>query len=452
MILTRGLQRTLIAVSACILLAIYGFEWLTPGIGLFREDAVNLLAAKSVPHSGLVPLFPLLLAVFAAISMNAQWLKLLPVACTLGWLTLTYRLLRRMGASSGAGLLLIGLTAVAPAVVVAGTNLFPEPLFGLLVTAALLALLDDRAILAGVLAGLATITEPAGVALIVACMVTFVARQRLRNAVLFTAAAMILVAPWFGWTLAHMPHSAVSLRANEKLVVIGKNLYWLLAAPFEAMTSIASTYAVVATVALFLWALVRRRQFVPDLFLALYCGVLICWPAPPGRMVMSVLPLLLWLLWRAFGNMRIKEAIAALVLILVALSLWADVARRPAANDWAQMRRMFAYLRENAPPDAVIMANLDPAFELNTGRTAIRGFTPENYRLFYAPPTPAVTPDQLATALRAGNASYVVVTPDRNLPEGDAYRKAVEALERGDLLEPVSVTGLNRDYRVLRTR
>ena len=45
---------------------------------------------------------------------------------------------------------------------------------------------------------------------------------------------------------------------------------------------------------------------------------------------------------------------------------------------------------------------------------------------------------------------YVALTPDRDFAESPAYHHAVEALERGGILEPVPVPGVTADYRLLR--
>ncbi len=60
--------------------------------------------------------------------------------------------------------------AASPTVVFLATNLMSEPLFALLSMWCLVLLLDEKPALAGVLAGLATLTRSAGVALIAACI------------------------------------------------------------------------------------------------------------------------------------------------------------------------------------------------------------------------------------------------------------------------------------------
>jgi hypothetical protein len=308
-------------------------------------------------------------------------------------------------------------------------------------------------------------------------MLTFVVRRRLRGAAVFTGASIAIVAPWMGWSLAHATNHPyysgasyaatsilTSLALSEKLHVLGTNVLLLLASPFTLLTGLASMYAVLATLVLLVWGLVRRRQLVPDLFLILYAGMLLCWAGPPLRFVAPVLPLVLWILWRAFRNVKRQEALAAFVAILAGLGLWADAGRvretlldgqfptsDRAPSDWAEMSKLFAFIRANTPADAVILANLDPVFYLNTGRKAVRGFSPDGYKLYYGNPKSAVTPDELFGAITANGVSYVALTPDRDFAEAPAYHQAVGALERGGILEPVAVPGLGADYRLLRT-
>jgi hypothetical protein len=89
-------------------------------------------------------------------------------------------------------------------------------------------------------------------------------------------------------------------------------------------------------------------------------------------------------------------------------------------------------------------------FYLYTGRKAVRGFSPNGYQIFYAPKQTLVTPDQLLDSIRGQGVGYVVVSPDRDYPETSLFHKTVDALERGGVLEPVPIDGLDADYKLLR--
>jgi hypothetical protein len=354
-------------------------------------------------------------------------------------------------------------------VVFLSTNLMPQTLFALLMTASLLKLLDDRALMAGFLAGLATLASAVGVALIAACILTLVARRRLRSAVIFTGVATVMVAPWFGWSLAHPGNMYLTssiftaLYASDKLVVLGRNLMALLIAPFRLLSGFGDTLTVVLTVLLAAWSLFVRRQLLPDLFIALYGLVLLFSTWPPDRLAAPMLPLILWIAWRAFRLIELKEAVVATVLVGALFPLWADASRTgatirsgtfpvtgPPADDWVEMRKLFAFITANTKPDSVLVSNLDGAFYLNTGRKAIRGFVPNGFELYYAPRISSITPDRFGGAITQAKANYVVLTPDNGLPESASFHRSVEALERGGVLEPVSVPGSARDYRLLR--
>jgi hypothetical protein len=228
------------------------------------------------------------------------------------------------------------------------------------------------------------------------------------------------------------------------------------------LTGVHDVWAALATFALLVWSLWRRRQLVPDLFVCLYCLMLLVWLGPPQRFLMPIFPLVLWIFWRALRTIERREAIAAGVLIVIALTVRVDYRRLrmlphgafPTADiepsDWYQMERLFAFIRSNTPPDAIIAANLDPTVYLNTGRKAIRGFVPDFFKNFYQTGATPVKPDQLSAAIFAEHVSYVVLTPDRDFAESAPYHRAVLALERAGLIEPVAVPGLNPEYRLLK--
>jgi hypothetical protein len=194
---------------------------------------------------------------------------------------------------------------------------------------------------------------------------------------------------------------------------------------------------------------------MPDLFLLLYCFMLLLYTWHAEWSLAPVLPLILWLFWRVVSRIRAREAVAALVLILSLVPLCVSLRRIPATlrtgsfpasgeepDNWNEMITLFAWIRRNTAPDAILAANLDPLFYLETGRKAIRGFVPDLYK--------PVTPDQLASTLRRDGVSYLALTPDRDFGQVKSLRKSVEALERGGVLEPVPVPGLSREYRLLR--
>ena len=405
-----------------LLAVLYGIAWFAPAIGLAYSDGASLAMAVTHKSNGSPPLFPAVLALFAMVSRQAQWLKLVPLLCTLGWLALTRRLLMKMGATQESAWMLVAITAASPTVLYLGTGLFAEPLFALLITGCLLALLEEKPLLAGLCAGLATITMTIGVTLIVACLFTLVAHRRNRNAAIFACSSMVFAAPWLGWVLAHQGVLGEQLHVSEMALLLGNNAMLLAASPFTLLSGYASLYPGLLTAVALLIVLVRRRQFVPDLVFGLYCT----WCCCSGRCRRCMLSrhrccLFLQLDALAGCPQRQVAMIASVTAIAMVLpALWFG-AHRTYSDDWREMEKLFSYIRGNTSTDAVLLADLDPVFYLNTGRTTVRGFVPDSYRSYYAPPSSLVTPDELMAAVRRNRVRYVVLTPDRDLPESASY-------------------------------
>ena len=423
----------------------YGVAWFAPAIGLAYYEGEALVAARTGAFASTTspPLFPAVLGMFRLVSEQAQWLKLLPLLCTFGWLAMTRRLLIRMGAASESALSIVLMTAASPTVIYLATGLFPEPLFALLLTTSLLALLGERALAAGVLAGLATITLSKGAPLIVAGIIILTATRRLRSAAWFAGGAMVIAAPWLGWHLAHLPPETSRLAASDWAKLMGQNVMLLAASPFTLLTGYANLYPGLLTAVALLIVVIRRRQLVPDLFCGLYCVVLLFRIEPPLHAFAPVLPLFLWVLWRVARSGRFAMVTKVTAVLVLGPALWFGVSRvrpvltlgavaseTPPPNDWHQMEKLFAFIRQNSPPEAVLLADLDPVFHLYTGRTTVHAFGPGS--------------------LEREHVNYVVLTPDRDQPESASFHKAVAAMERGGLLEPVEVPGVFGDYRILK--
>jgi hypothetical protein len=483
-------QRATIIVYFAMLAAIYGFAWFLPAAALDHDAAVNLVTAKAlaaghgyvidnlpnpVPQTRHPPLFPAALALFTLVSENAQWLKLLPLASAIGWLALMRRLLLRMGASTNSSLLITGIAAASPTVLFLSTNLLPESLFALLSTAALLALLSESALLAGLLAGLAALTRIEGIALIAACVLTLLVRRRFRSSAILAVTSTVIVAPWIGWSLAHLTYDAplagshaastifTGLAANEKAIVLGHNIWDLFAAPIALLTGYGNASTVAITFVGLGWCFIARRQTIPDLFLLLYSLVLLFVISPPDQAIAPMLPFVLWVVWRVLRRVGSRGALAAIAAIVALAPLGPDavgiIRARPAGNlsmtppppdDWHELQRLFTVTRNATAPGDVLLSNHDGVFFLNTGRKTVRGFNATPFELFYSLRPSLVTPDQLSRAILEDRAAYVIMTPDVGLPEARSWHTSVEALERGGIIEPVAVPGAAPGYQLFR--
>src|ERR1700676_1258551 len=108
----------LVAIFLLYVAAMYGIGYLAPGYGLFHDDGIYLVTAKSlaqgsgyrivslpsaIPQTKYPPVFPALLAgvwkIYAHFPQNIYALKLIPLFSMLGWLSFSYLLLRRMSVS-----------------------------------------------------------------------------------------------------------------------------------------------------------------------------------------------------------------------------------------------------------------------------------------------------------------------------------------------------------------
>lgn len=458
-------QKTAATVLLLVLAVVYVCA-LWPAVATrSHADAEFLLAAQSLAHghgfppaAHFPPLFPALLALFALVSTDPHWLKLLPLLCAAGWFRAITALLRRMGASPWAAFLIACATLAAPGVVDAATSLSAEPLFALLITMSLVLVLDGRMAMAGVVAGLSVATSMAGVTLIAACILILTLGRRLGDAVRYTVAAMAVAAPAIGWTVAHAGahygswNVLTGLHASEKAAVLGHNAYWIALAPFELLSGVSSENAAAISTGILLWSWFRRRLLMPDLFLFLYLLAVAGWSWLPTRSLTVVLPFVLWLAYRAFRGMRSKEAFAAFVVLGVGLPVGCSLYRIPLTLRPDPAQPLYAWIRTNTPANATILANLDANMALQTGRASVRGIDPTGYDLWYAPRAEsAVNAAMLLRTVRVDAPDYVVITPDDNLPESAPWRKAVEALERAGVLEAVPVPGLSKECRLLRT-
>src|SRR5215471_10935932 len=151
--LTAGL----VAVFVLYLSVIYGICYGVPGYGLFHDDGIYMVTAKSlaegtgynivsapsaIRQNRYPPVFPALLAsawkIYPHFPQNLLLLRLVPLLSMLGWLWLTYILLRRVSGSATTSRCIILLTAATPAVVYFSATLLSEMTFACLLSGALL--------------------------------------------------------------------------------------------------------------------------------------------------------------------------------------------------------------------------------------------------------------------------------------------------------------------------
>jgi hypothetical protein len=259
----------------------------------------------------------------------------------------------------------------------------------------------------------------------------------------------------------------------EKVRILFTNVLLSLASPGMMLGLPPSLWLVLPVLVLLIVLLARKlvRGGAVHLSVALYCAMILCWAWPPPRFIAVILPIVLLFMWRAVEAITPSRALRYSALALIALlscfSLAHDiqlVARtvlrgqvpiNENAAKWSELERVFSWLRTNTEEDAIVLANLDPAFFLYTGRKSTRSFVADSYKLFYSPGAP--TDDSAASLheiITRTGASFLVMTPDRWFSEMPVYeRRLVRYMDRHpEKLELVDRPGSDPEYRIYRIR
>lgn len=456
---------------------------------------------EEIPQTKFPFLFPAVLSVawraMPDFPRNAPLLKALPLAFALAWFVLSFRLIRRLGGTRLQALWITLLSAASPLVIFCSTSLMSETLFAALLAGALLAAAgveqgdsDGRARsrnawIAGLLAALAFLTRTVGIAALAGIPCGFALGRRFGAAARFLAAALPVAALWPLWvraqTVAAPAQAFYSLEnyaswniifnytPGEKFRIFYSNALKALAAPGVLVGLPPSVW--IALAVLILGAVFLRKLARPgaiELTVAAYLAVICCWTWPPPRFLAVLLPLILWFLWSAAQAMAASRpariaavaaagliSCAALAVDLRSLAGTLRLGHFPingiATDDWREMDKAFAWLRDNAPADAVVLANLDPAVYLYTGRKASRSVVASAYKLLYAPDSPE--PDAVAAldeVLAASHATYLLVTPDLWFSEIPLLRRNIARYQAGHpgVLRLVERPGSDPAYQI----
>ena len=421
-------------------------------------------------------LFPTLLAlvwkVFPAFPENVVLLKLVPFLATLAWFALAYRYFVGEGLAQHPAMVLTLVLAITPWVLYLSSILLSEALFFAFSMAAVVVIrrVESSAtysrflpFAAGALAGAATLTRIAGVTLIAAGALALVRKSR-KAAAIFLATAVALYLPWLAWTShdATAPSSVAYYTAgnysssnalfnftlDQKLEIVGTNLAATIGSCgllFEyRQAGIALLIAAVLSAGFMLD--IRQKGFtVVHTFCLSYLGLITVWTGRPLRFVVLLTPILLLFVFRVTTacaeKMKLPWLPAAALLLAVPMLLqdaYQTVQSRKAgavlgpgtSNEppakWYEYAQIASWIRDNAPPSAVIAANLDPFFYLYTGHPSVREFSADPYLLFYAP---SRIVDALGSVgdfvrgLKQQNATVLVCTSESGFAERKALKK-----------------------------
>ena len=476
---------------ALAILGLYVQRLLLPSVGLFHDDGVYLVTAKAmatgqgyriislptpIVQTKYPILFPALLAVvwklFPEFPDNLILLKLVPFLAALAWFALVYRYYRSEGLTPTRASVLTMVLATVPWVLFVSSTLLSETLFFALAMGGLLMIRRLEAspevwrflpLSAGALAGTATLTRMAGVALIAAGTVSLFRRSK-RAAALFLAAAIGVCLPWFVWTFYHTAakgseayytaqnysvwNVVFNYTPEQKLNIVLTNLAATVGSfgsLFEYHLAVVAVLIASALMAGFILDIRTAGFTVNHVFCLVYVALTTLWAWMPLRFLVLLTPMLLLFAYRLVAACEQRTGwrwLPAGALLLVAPMLAEDARQLPQSlqagavptpgtpnnrpTKWFEYARIASWIRASAPPQAVIMGILDPVFYLYTGHPSVRSYSTHPYFLFYAP---TGAEDSLGTVndflrnLKSHNATVLVSTP---FSERKALKKIME--------------------------
>jgi 4-amino-4-deoxy-L-arabinose transferase-like glycosyltransferase len=195
-----------------------GAKLLAKGQGFVHPFTYEALHV-SMPSAAHPPLWLLVLTPFAKLGLLTYTSARVIGAAVGATVVVLAGLLGRRLAGERAGLIAGGIAAAYPAWIVGDTSGMSEALSLAFVAAALLAVLDRRAVLAGLAVGLAVLTRAE--ALLLVPLLLWPALWG-RGALLASAAVLVLVLPWSVATSASLDHPVV-VSTNGATVLAGAN-------------------------------------------------------------------------------------------------------------------------------------------------------------------------------------------------------------------------------------
>ena len=350
------------------LATIYCICYLAPGYGLFDDDGIYLVTAKSlaegtgytvislptaIPQTKYPPVFPALLAgiwkMYPHFPQNALALRLVPFLSMLCWLWFSYLILQRMSLSTSVCRCIILLSAALPWVVCFSVTFMAEMTFACLLSATLLILTrleqeetpQTRTLLfASAVTATAILTRTAGLPLLLAGALTFLFRRRVVQAFVYLLTTGIALLPWLFWASHSHPapnsvesyysggvYGSWSLVGNftwhQRVTVVLENFYYMLVSPgyFVAGFARPAGWEAVPWILLVLllgfFSLYGFLLYVSwgitplNLFVLCYAALLLVWVFPPFRFFNSSFPIYtFFLLYRYSSFFRNRRRIS----------------------------------------------------------------------------------------------------------------------------------------------
>ena len=315
--------------------------------------------------------------------------------------------------------------AVAVPVLAMSSVLFSEPLFFLLLVAALAAserLLDadarpTAAIGAGALCGLVALARTIGVAAVAGGVVALLSRGRRATAGQFAAASALVLLPWQLWSAMYTSqvpgvlgtsygsYVGAWLDAVQQtgpgfpLRVVAHNAAQIVRPLWGMFATALPWWAAALVLAPLLGVLglglrrLRRVAPVTDAFLLVYVAIVLLWPVVPDRFLWGIWPLVGLVLalgaselaaWRPTTPARRGARVALAAPLVVAAAFYARYEVRGFAGRWWDTAQRLA--ADGASPLAhwvssrtaltdVVATDADPLVYLYTGRPTVPAVT-----------------------------------------------------------------------------
>ncbi|HEX8984425.1 MAG TPA: hypothetical protein VF767_03300 [Bryobacteraceae bacterium] len=488
-----------LAIVLLFLAATYLACLSSPAIGVYHDDGIYAVTAKSIAEDGAYrikslpndppqtkypPLFPLALSlvwrIFPKFPENGLALRCVPLLFCILWLWVLYRYGRaQWNLSATKAWIIVLFTAASPFTINGATTMLAECLFGAFLILTLWFIDSDPAclrnvILAALSAVAAYYTRTAALPIIVACVLYLGYKRRFSHAAVFCAVVVPLCLVWTIW----FPQPEVASPIEAYYTRLNYRDWNLLTAAQPIGTRVSAAISNVLQVEIYpasisfaaadllgrlffftgfaCWiftfrgALRASQVKAAHIAIALYIGMIVLWAWNPRRFLNPALPfLLIWIAQnRRFRGSRVLVSVAAVIALAGAYQIGAGTGRfgmnwfGPQHDpEWSKVNLLHRWIARNTSPDSVIMANHDPAVYLYTGRKAIRPFTANPWRMSYGVKSP-IEPkirDLLATAQRYA-VDYLMVTVHDNRDE-PYFPDMIESLLRSGAIAKVYDAG-----------
>jgi hypothetical protein len=476
--------------------------------GMAHGDGYRIESLPENPaETKFPPLYPLYLSIVWRLSpdfpANLRVASFFCWASFVALLALSWTFYRRLSMPDWRIYLLGTLLAINPYLILFGVTPFAEVFFTCFLLVALLLAEKDGAvwvILAGLAATAAYLTRTAGIALLVAVPASLWWRGKRRSAAIFALAMLPGIVAWTLWSkfamyktddptliyyIDYFRGHSMSVGLDNIVVVVWKNfdqtLYSIgsLILPKVVDLSMVKILTQVLAVASIsgIVRLVRKSVMVPyALFGLISVLILLVWHFPPNeRLVLPLLPLVLVGLVTEMEQLAVNIRAAfrhkdrsqrivagffgggvAILLVgvvvlqcFVTFSFLDDSAQQKRAK-LEDLKRAYAWISANLPPDARILSYDDPLMYLYTGHTG-------NYltllpRLWYAEDHEKMIAAyrDLPAYCRARGLGYVYFTsddPGREVGDEDRFKIGAVVKANPELV-PLFQAGIGTVYKV----